>query len=155
MVAVDPSQVVVRKAEARDIPSIIEIQATSPNAAQWTSEHYLRIQQQGWLFVAETSGQVVAFIAGQSAAGEAELLNMAVASGATRQGIGSALVRALLESSVDAGATRILLEVRASNAAAIALYKKCAFLQDGLRKNYYSDPVEDALLFSLPLHKSS
>ena len=77
---------------------------------------------------------------------EAELLNIAVSSAVRRQGLGRRLLEALLERAKAEGVTAIYLEVRASNAAALALYSEFGFRQVSLRKNYYDNPYEDAVL---------
>src|SRR5205085_1192179 len=130
-------------------------QRASLTAAQWNSAQYAQAQTSDWLFVAEQDGAIVGFLAASNVAGESELLNMAVKDNGKRQGIGSALVQHFIAASSAAGCARVLLEVRASNAAAIRLYEKHGFRQAGIRKNYYSNPSEDALLFSLSLRNSS
>jgi [ribosomal protein S18]-alanine N-acetyltransferase len=67
------------------------------------------------------------------------------------QGIGSALVAACMAWAAKAGATIVRLEVRASNAPALALYQRYGFSTRGVRRAYYSVPVEDALLLEAPL----
>ncbi len=68
-----------------------------------------------------------------------------------RQGIGSALIGACMAWAANAGASSIRLEVRASNAAALALYQRHGFSAVGVRRAYYSAPVEDAVLLQAPL----
>jgi [ribosomal protein S18]-alanine N-acetyltransferase len=68
-----------------------------------------------------------------------------------RQGIGSALVAACMAWAAKAGAITIRLEVRASNAPALALYQSYGFSTRGVRRAYYSVPVEDALLLEAPV----
>jgi [ribosomal protein S18]-alanine N-acetyltransferase len=145
----------IRKAKPSDLSLILELQRGAGGAAQWTSAHYSQVQQHGWLFVAEEEGIVAGFLAAQWAAGEAELLNMVVSDESKRRGIGAALLQHFLAASSVASVARVFLEVRASNAAAIALYKKHGFSHDGIRKAYYSHPTEDALLFALSLANSS
>jgi [ribosomal protein S18]-alanine N-acetyltransferase len=84
-----------------------------------------------------------------------ELENIVIAADERRRGCAHRLLEHAIAFAAGAGATRLTLEVRASNEPAIALYKKCGFQQDGARKNYYSAPTEDALLFSLSLRNSS
>jgi ribosomal-protein-alanine N-acetyltransferase len=91
-------------------------------------------------FVAR-AGAAVGMALGRAAADEIEILLVAVAPDARRRGIGRALVEALL---ADAALRRAHLEVRAGNAAAIALYERAGFVAAGRRKRYYADG-EDAL----------
>ena len=98
-----------------------------------------------WL-VAEEDGHVAGYIGSQTVCEESDMMNIAVHPDFRRRGIGEALVKAL-ETELRARGSRCLtLEVRASNAPAIALYEKLGFSQVGLRKNYYRDPKEDALI---------
>ena len=78
---------------------------------------------------------------------EGYIANVAVSPVFRRQGIGRQLVRTLLERSKDLAF--VTLEVRASNAAAIALYTECGFQSVGVRKKFYSHPTEDALLMTV------
>ena len=96
-----------------------------------------------WL-VAVEDGEVVGYIGSQSVLGESDMMNVAVHPDHRRRGIAEMLVNAL---SCDLKARNnvcLTLEVRASNAPAIALYEKLGFAQVGLRKNYYRNPKEDA-----------
>lgn len=79
------------------------------------------------------------------AADEGDITNVSVKEELQGQGIGTMMVKEL-ETRVKAlGIQKIFLEVRKSNAPAIALYEKQGFKHMGVRKNYYSDPVEDAI----------
>lgn len=98
-----------------------------------------------WL-VAEVDGQVAGYIGSQSVPPESDVMNVAVDPSYRRRGIAQALVTALVEQLQAAGNNSLTLEVRASNSAAIALYEKMGFAQIGLRKNYYRNPKEDALI---------
>ncbi|MBY5985507.1 GNAT family N-acetyltransferase [Halomonas denitrificans] len=91
---------------------------------------------------------------------EAELEAILVATDARRQGLGRLLLSQLVEQARDWGAERLLLEVRADNAEAIALYRALGFTQDGLRRAYYAAHCAahepggervDAVLMSLTL----
>ncbi len=81
----------------------------------------------------------------------AEIEGLVVDERYRRQGIGSALIRACKEWAAAAGALNIRLEVRASNAAALALYQRHGFSPVGHRRAYYSAPIEDAVLLQAPL----
>ena len=83
--------------------------------------------------------------------GEAELLRIAVDPAFRRQGLGDALLAAVLDGAREAGAGTVFLEVRESNAPAVALYRKHGFRPVGRRPDYYDAPVEAALLFSADL----
>ncbi len=81
----------------------------------------------------------------------AEIEGLVVDEKYRRQGIASALIRACKQWAASAGALGIRLEVRASNAAALALYQRHGFSAVGHRRAYYSAPIEDAVLLQAPL----
>jgi len=81
---------------------------------------------------------------------EVQLLNVAVTIGARRRGLGRALVEELVAYARAHGAARVLLEVRASNAPAIALYESLGFERFNVRERYYADG-EDAVEMMLSL----
>lgn len=76
----------------------------------------------------------------------ADITNIAVSPDFRRQGVGEKLLLALVTEAKIRGADNIRLEVRANNTAAIMLYEKCGFSKIGVRKKYYSDNGEDALI---------
>ena len=95
-----------------------------------------------WL-VAVEDGEVVGYVGSQTVLQEADMMNIAVADSHRRRGIAKMLVEELIR---QLDAYQLTLEVRASNAPAIALYEALGFRQVGLRKNYYRKPKEDALI---------
>jgi ribosomal-protein-alanine N-acetyltransferase len=98
-----------------------------------------------WL-VAVSDDRVVGYIGSQSSIDEADVMNVAVHPEYRRQGIAEGLICTMVEELKNRGIHALLLEVRATNAPAIALYEKLGFQQVGLRKNYYRNPKEDALI---------
>ena len=98
-----------------------------------------------WLVA--TEGETVAgYIGSQTVLEETDMMNVAVHPDHRRKGIAEALVNALVEALKNQGSHCLTLEVRASNAPAIALYEKLGFTEIGRRKNYYRNPREDALI---------
>ena len=98
-----------------------------------------------WL-VALDGERVAGYVGSQSVMGESDMMNVAVHPDYRRQGIAEKLVLELVEALKEKGNHCLTLEVRASNEPAKALYEKLGFQQIGLRKNYYRNPKEDALI---------
>lgn len=92
------------------------------------------------------SDKVIGFAGIMIVADEAELLNIAILEDYRKTGIAKRLLFLLFEKAKEAKAYRMLLEVREHNYVAISLYEKLAFRQIGVRKNYYSNPDENALI---------
>ena len=98
-----------------------------------------------WL-VAEEDGKVAGYVGSQTVIDESDMMNVAVHPNHRRKGIAEALVVELVEALKKRESRCLTLEVRASNEPAKALYEKLGFTQVGLRKNYYRNPKEDALI---------
>ncbi len=98
-----------------------------------------------WL-VALEGDTVVGYVGSQTAGDETDMMNIAVHPDHRRRGIAQALVELLIPELEKRGSRCLALEVRVSNAPAIALYEKMGFAQEGLRKNYYRNPKEDAYI---------
>ena len=98
-----------------------------------------------WL-VALEDDKVVGYVGSQTVLGETDMMNIAVHPDHRKQGIGTALIVGLIGALEKRGSHSLMLEVRASNAPAIALYDKLGFTQVGRRPNYYRNPKEDALI---------
>ncbi len=79
---------------------------------------------------------------------EGDITNVSVKKELQGQGIGKALVEELITRTVLRGVRTLFLEVRKSNISALALYEKMGFEHMGVRKNYYTDPVEDGITMS-------
>lgn len=104
-------------------------------------------------WVAELDGQLAGYAVLLAAAGEAQLLNLGVASRFQRRGRGRRLLDFMLLEVRRLGAGEMFLEVRPSNFAALALYRRAGFVQVGQRRNYYPAATgrEDALVLRLAL----
>jgi len=91
---------------------------------------------------------VAGFCAFWRVADEIHINNLAVLPELRGLGLGSQLLAAVLAEATRMGAPRATLEVRRSNTAALRLYAKAGFHQAGVRRDYYTQPVEDALVLS-------
>jgi len=98
-----------------------------------------------WI-VADEDGKVLGYVGSQTVMEETDMMNIAVHPDCRKQGIATGLIVGLVGALKQLGSHSLTLEVRASNVPAIALYEKMGFLQVGLRKNYYRNPKEDALI---------
>jgi ribosomal-protein-alanine N-acetyltransferase len=140
----------VRPAGAGDLPRIMDIAKRSATAAQWSEAHYQQLFSPGRLaLLVEDAGEVTGFIVGRETAEEWEIENIAVSGVARRRGLASRLVGEFLHRARNSGAREVFLEVRESNRAARVLYEKWAFIEAGRRKQYYQNPVEDALVLKI------
>lgn len=101
------------------------------------------------MFVAKDEGRVVGYISTYIVADELNIANLAVDRSLRRQGIGWALLKTAVQTARSNRMTTMYLEVRASNEAAIALYRKAGFESGGRRKNFYDNPKEDGLIMRM------
>ena len=136
----------------KDIDAIVEIQAASPEIAQWTAGDYARLSATGMMaWVAELEGAIAGFLVARRIANDIEILNVAVRPDARRCGIGRALMQFAFAWGKQFDARSTFLEVRASNRAALQFYKQHGFEETGRRPLYYSNPAEDALVLTAPI----
>ncbi len=149
----DASPGIVRALVAADLPKILLLAKSCPEAAQWIpSEFELSIGDvRGW--VVGDREILYGFLAVRSVdrAREMELLNLAVGPNWRRRGYASALLDAALSECRLQLLESVFLEVRESNERALSFYKKHGFAQSGRRPNYYLNPVESAVTMFLRL----
>lgn len=96
--------------------------------------------------VARNEEKIIGFAGIWIIVDEGHITNIAVHPDYRKNGVGSKLVNSLIENSKKWGCNALTLEVRASNIAAQHLYKKYGFEEEGIRKNYYNDNNEDAII---------
>lgn len=107
------------------------------------------------ILVASKDGLVTGYITYSTVLDEVQIANIAVHPDFRKMGIGQKLLDVLLEISQKEDAAIITLEVRESNIPAVSLYKKCGYEVVGVRKNYYTNPTENAILMNLYLKKGN
>lgn len=119
----------------------------------WSKKEFeeLTINPNARAFTAVADGKVCGFAVIYTSGDEAELMDIAVHPDFRRMGIGEALMDTVISVCENEGIGRMMLEVRKSNINAINLYVKKGFEKVGERKNYYSDPMENAELYDLKL----
>lgn len=103
------------------------------------------------ILVASQKEIIVGYITYSSIIDEVQIANIAVHPDYRKRGIGQKLLGVLLACARDVNASVITLEVRESNVPAVSLYKKCGYETVGTRKNYYTNPTENAILMNLYL----
>jgi [ribosomal protein S18]-alanine N-acetyltransferase len=120
----------------------------------WTRGNFADSLRAGYACrVWRCDGELVGYFIVMAAAGEAHLLNLSIAPGYQRSGHGSALLREAAAVAASLGAHDLFLEVRPSNHAAQALYRRFGFRKVAVRPDYYPAHTgrEDALVLTLPL----
>ena len=124
------------------------------HAFPWSEKTFASNQGERYLnFQLTQNGKMAAFAITQVVLDEATLFNIAVDPDYQRQGLGRALLEHLIDELEKRGVATLWLEVRASNAAAIALYESLGFNEATIRRNYYptTDGREDAIIMALPI----
>ncbi|MFR8255100.1 MAG: ribosomal protein S18-alanine N-acetyltransferase [Ruthenibacterium sp.] len=141
----------VRRMCPGDIPAAAAIEAVVPDgwSARAISEY--AAMDASRCFVAASGQGVCGFAAFTCAAGEANLDALSVAAHTRRCGVARALLDAAFRDLREEGAACIFLEVRTQNAPARALYTSLGFTQTGVRKGFYKNPADDAVLMKKPL----
>ncbi len=143
---------IIRKMQKDDIPFIFEIEK-SCFSNPWSERSLLEEcdNPNAHFLVYEKNGIICGYIGSIFVCDEASVTNVAVLPDFRRQGIGMELISALILEARKEGQAQIFLEVRLSNSAAQSLYQKCGFENCGIRRNFYSAPIEDAVIMQLTL----
>lgn len=143
----------VRPATEADLPRILAIEAASYDHP-WSAGNFADSLKAGYgVWLREAGGELTAYYVMMMGAGEAHLLNLTVAPAWRRRGLGREMLDDCLRRACEAAAHIVLLEVRTSNAAAIALYHQAGFSDLAVRRGYYpaAGGREDALIMSRTL----
>jgi len=150
--------VVERLASAADLDGVLDIEAASfnnPTTREWYDGELQR-PEVCFIYVMRTAAHPVAgFCAFWRVAEQIHINNLAIRPELRRQGLGSRLLQEVIAEAARLGADRATLEVRRSNVPAQKLYERAGFVQAGVRRNYYTQPVEDALVLVLKRDDSS
>src|SRR5215469_11284039 len=137
----------IRDFEPGDAAALVAIQQTADQAAQWPAADYEGLARQagGLILIArpQNADAAVGFLAARSIGEEAELYNLAVLETLRHSGIGKCLMQEFHRRLAASGARRAACEVRASNVAALNLYRAFGYVRSGVRRNYYSNNGED------------
>ena len=139
-----------------DLASIMQMAELLEEAPHWPLDSYAELTAKNpsvprITLVArdKQAGEAIGFVTARLVPPEAELESVGVRKDFQRCGVGRRLLAALSRELSRQGVETVYLEVRASNLAALGLYRTFGFAQTGSRPSYYTDPVEDAVLMSL------
>ncbi|SKA71498.1 ribosomal protein S18-alanine N-acetyltransferase [Desulfobaculum bizertense] len=134
----------------KDLPELVALEKQCFSHPWGEKEFRLGLERKIFYVFGFTSPDgLLAYCSLHMVAGEAEILNIAVRSDLRRRGLGERLLRLIVQISKKMNIQSMYLEVRVSNLPAQALYRKLGFEQVGMRKKYYPDTGEDALVLRL------
>lgn len=142
------AETVIKKAETLDIKDIAKLEQEC-FSTPW-SENAIAdaLAHNTTFFVAKKGEKVLGYVGISCVLDEGYITNIAVTKNERKNGIGTLLLERVFSFAKDNALLFVSLEVRQSNKAAIGLYEKLGFKQEGLRKNFYTTPKEDALIFT-------
>ncbi len=140
---------ILREMLVEDLDQVMEIE-TALFSPPWTKEGFFTYltRKDAMFLVVEEKEKIIAYCGLLMVLDEGDITNVAVHPNRQREGIGHFLMDSLIRLAEQQGITMIHLEVRVGNDTAIRLYERMGFTRDGIRKKYYTDPVEDALLMT-------
>jgi [ribosomal protein S18]-alanine N-acetyltransferase len=146
----------IRPLKPADVYQVLEMTRSLKQAPQWQQSAYLAsldpnaaLRRVSFIAEEAATGAIVGLAIASLTPPEAELETIAVTAGFQRRGVARRLFDQVAGTLKTADVTFIVLEVRASNAAAEKFYRSLGFAEAGRRRNYYADPVEDAILMRL------
>lgn len=139
----------LREMMVEDLDQVMEIERDLFHVP-WTREGYFTFltREDAMFLVVEEKGQILGYCGLLMVLDEGDVTNVAVRRDRQKEGIGNFLMESLIRLADGLGVRTIHLEVRESNETAIRLYSRIGFKKDGIRKNYYENPVENAILMS-------
>ncbi len=145
---------VFRNMTETDISEVATLEATVFVDA-WTEQSVYETfcQSQAFITVAEIEGELAGYCIVYHVLDEGEIARIAVDEKARRQGVGRGLLDYVCKCCREKQVERLMLDVRESNAGARAFYQNFGFVEDGIRKNFYEQPKENAVLMSKKIQR--
>lgn len=142
----------IRRVRREDVADVAELERRIFTDA-WSEQAILETlsQRQTMLLAAYEDKKLIGYLILYYVLEDGEIARIAVADSYRRQGVATLMLRELVDLCGDIGVSKLLLDVRESNTAAYTFYEECGFVRDGIRKNFYSDPVENGILMSLEI----
>lgn len=140
-------EIVIRKMQPEDLSQVCEIEKDN-FSVPWSEKSFQEsMERNDTVFLtAVTDGEVAGYLGCYCIAGTGEITNVAVKESHRRKGIGGMLLQKLYEEGALLDTQEFFLEVRESNEAAIGLYSRQGFVKEGIRKNFYEKPLENAVI---------
>ena len=142
----------IRPMTIEDCEQVAQIEAAS-FSVPWSLRAFTEtvVKKNFRYFVAEEAGEILGYCGFLFVLDEAEIPNVCVKESARCRGVGKQMMTVLMEEAKKLGMAMLYLEVRESNSPASALYQRLGFEENGIRKNFYEHPVENAVLMSKTL----
>lgn len=151
----------INRMSEHDLLEVVELEENSGLSRWGWAAYYCELQgdNRNLMLVARVdnprqqphSHRLAGYIVARMGADELHINNVAVRESYRRRGIGRHLLDIILDEGKRSGVRSAFLELRAGNAAALALYEKCGFRVIARREKYYSEPVEDALVMVIQI----
>lgn len=143
---------IIRKMEERDIAEVVAIEEET-FSSPWSADSFLQESKNknNIYLVVEDNGEVIGYCGLWGVVGEGQITNVAVRKDNRNRGVGKIMLTKLLEIGVNQGLESFTLEVRESNKSALRVYQSLGFYSAGIRKNFYTEPTEHAVI--MWLHK--
>ena len=143
----------------QDLDEVLALERSTAEAPHWDRVIYKRLLVDAsgvrhGAFVAIHAEGLAGFIVARQVLEVCEVESIVVAVNARREGVGSALLDIVSSWAAAGRAERLQLEVRAGNSSAIRFYERAGLVNEGLRRGYYRDPEEDAVLMAKSLYSS-
>jgi [ribosomal protein S18]-alanine N-acetyltransferase len=147
------STVTLRRMRWWDVDDVVALESTLFGADPWSAEAFWSelagIPESRFYLVAQIGGALVGYAGLLTAGTTADVQTIAVAERSQRDGVGALLLEALVAEARRRGCEALLLEVRAANEPALALYRKFGFAELGVRRGYYQPGNIDAVVMRL------
>ena len=144
----ESNNIIYRRMTPEDVPFISKLEEET-FSMPWSADSFLEMinKDDARYYVAEMDGRLLGGCGLLMIAGEGNITNVVISPEARNQGIGTGMLKHLMDEGNREGITAYTLEVRVSNAAAIHVYEKLGFVSEGVRPGFYEKPTEDAMIF--------
>lgn len=141
-------ELVIRKMEVADVENVMEVERATFTTPWTTDIFYQEIvdNQHAHYFVMELDQKIIGYVGTWIVIDDAQITNIAVMPAFRGHKLGEKLFLYTIQQAIRRGATRLSLEVRESNVIAQKMYRKFGLVPGGIRKNYYTDNQEDAVV---------